>query len=86
MLYACLSYACPMDYYFIILLCKLHMQSLYTGGGGFTQLQTNTLSLVANQVFKSVNRSYFCDIARQVVPDVTSVRPKGELISISDSL
>ena len=29
-------------FFYFILLCELRMQRLYIGGGGFTQLQTNT--------------------------------------------
>ena len=41
-----------LNFFYFTLLCELRMQRLYTGGGGFTQLQTNTYSLVANQAFK----------------------------------
>ena len=41
--------------------------------------------MVANKVFKSVNRSYLFDIAWQIIPDVASVRPKRELVGISSS-
>ena len=41
--------------------------------------------MVANQVFKSVNRSYFFDIVWQIIPDVASMWPKRELVSISSS-
>ena len=37
-----ISYLILFLFIYFILLCELHMRRLYTGGRGFTQLQTNT--------------------------------------------
>jgi len=38
-------------------------------------------SLVVDEVFKTVDRSYFFDRAWQIIPDVASVRPKRKLVA-----
>ena len=72
-------------YLFILYYCVNFACEDYTQGEPYTITNKYILSLVANQVFKSVNRSYFFDIAWQIIPDVASVWPKREFVGISSS-
>ena len=63
-----------------------HAKTIHRGREIYTIINKYLQSLVVNQVFKTVDRSYFLDRAWQIIPDVASVRPaKRKLVGISSS-